>query len=83
MFMYVADSDMRFFGSLDTDSDKVMTSDTDTSSDMVMSDNLGHGRGHGQTLDTRVRSSLARCSVIPHYSYGSEESLKLNKLNGT
>ena len=72
--MYEADSDMRFFGSSDTDSDKVMTSDTDTRSDTVLSDNLG--RGHGQTTDTR-------CSVITHYSYGSGESLKLNKLKGT
>ena len=38
----------------DTDSDKVMTSDTDMGSDKGMSENLGHG----QTSDTRVRSSL-------------------------
>ena len=80
--MSEADSGMRFFGSSDTDSDKVMTSNTDTSSDTwLMSDDLGHG--HGQTSDTRIRSSLARFSVIPHYSCGTEESLKLNKFKGT
>ena len=29
-------------------------------SDKGMSENLGHGLGHGQTSDTRVRSSLIR-----------------------
>ena len=56
-----SDTDTRFFWTSDTDSDmdsdKVMTSDTDTSSDKGMSEN--HGLGHGQTSDTRVRSSLA------------------------
>ena len=33
-------------------------SDTYTTSDTGMSENLEHGLGHGQTSDTRVRSSL-------------------------
>ena len=57
-----SDTDTRFFDTSDTDSDmdmgRVMTSDTDTTSDTGMSENLGHGLGHGQTSDTRVRSSL-------------------------
>ena len=48
------DSDTRFFwtsdAESDTDMDKVMTSDTGMSETLV----------HGQTLDTRVRSSLIR-----------------------
>ena len=58
-----SDTDTRFLRTSDTDSDmdtdKVMTSDTDTTSDTGMSENLGHGLGHGQTSDTRVRSSLS------------------------
>ena len=56
-FVSEADSDTgtRFFGSSDTDSDKVMTSDTDTTSGTGMFENLGHGLGHGYTSDTRVR----------------------------
>ena len=56
-----SDTDARFLWTSDTDSDmdldKVMTSDTDTTSDTGMSANLGHGLEHGQTSDTRVRSS--------------------------
>ena len=58
-----SDTDMRLFGTSDTDMDKVMTSDTDMGSDKGMSENLGHGLGHGQTSDTRVRSSLIRISI--------------------
>ena len=51
-----SDTDTRFFGTSDTESDtyknRVMTSGTG------MSENLGNGLGHGHTLDTRVRSSL-------------------------
>ena len=36
-------------------------SDTYTTSDTGMSENLEHGLGHGQTSDTRVRSSLPEC----------------------
>ena len=46
--------DTRFFGTLDTDMGRVLTSDTDTTSDTGMSENLGHGH----TSDTRVRSSV-------------------------
>ena len=48
------DTDKRFFGTSDTDSDmdsgKAMTSDTDMGSDMDMSENLGHGFGHGHVF---------------------------------
>ena len=49
-FVSKADSDTetRFFGN----------SDTDSGTDMGISENLGHGLGQGQTLDTCVRSSL-------------------------
>ena len=53
-----SDTDTKFLRTSDTHSDKVMTSDTDTTSDTGMSENLGHGLGHRQTSDTRVRSSL-------------------------
>ena len=69
-----SDTDTAFLRTSDTDSDtdsgKVMTSDADTSSDKGMSEILGHGfghgheiflnfgRGHGQTSDIRVHSSL-------------------------
>ena len=57
--MSEADSDTAFSRTSDTDTGKVMTSDADTSSDMDMSEILGHG----QTSDTRVRSSLIRISI--------------------
>ena len=60
--VFEADSDTRFFGTSDTDSerdiDKVKTSDTG------MSENLGHGLGHGHTSNTRVRSSLSWGSIF-------------------
>ena len=63
-----SDTDTRFLRTSDTDSDmdtdKVMTSDTDTTSDTGMSENLGHGLGHGQTSDTRVRSSLGEREIL-------------------
>ena len=49
----------------DTDSDKVMTSDTDMGSDKGMSENLGHG----QTSDTRVRSSVRSFLNIHTHSF--------------
>ena len=52
-----ADSDTRFFWTLDTDSDmdsgKVMTSDTDLGWDMDTSENLGHGFGLGHDFGIR------------------------------
>ena len=42
-----ADSGTRFFGSSDSDIDRVMTSDMDTGLDTLMSEYLGHGFGLG------------------------------------
>ena len=47
-----SDTDMRLFGTSNTDSDmyKVMTSDTGAGLDTHRSDNLGHEFGHGHEI---------------------------------
>ena len=54
--------DTKAFETADTDADTDMkifeTADTDADTDIIFFKNSGHGHGHGQIADTRVRRAL-------------------------